>query len=412
MVEKKEIKRGVTRVLKAKKGSRRKKAEKRQAAAQALLDKLFELSPMARQVGVPFKNIGRAFSIVLILSFFLASSCAEGPSKEEGEGQDKKPREQASTKQRPSDTLQARLDSLNERIKKEPDNADLYAERAQVKQKQGRLDVAIDDIERALRIDSTRSELHRIKGELHFQKQEVKPSLEHYRKAVALNGENTDALIGLGDLFLATRDHQSAIDYANEALKVDEHLTRPYIIKGLVHQRTGDTTKAISSLQTAVELDPESHSGFLQLGYLMAAQDRDIAIDYYNTASRLEPRDPRPLYNKGIYLQRHGRPDRAIETYKELIDIDSGYVDAYYNIAFIHLEHKEAYRKGIEWFDKVLELTPRYHQALYNRGLCYEKLGKRDSAIRNYRNALEAKKDFSPAAKGLQRLEAAYRPGS
>jgi tetratricopeptide (TPR) repeat protein len=235
--------------------------------------------------------------------------------------------------------------------------------------------------------------------------------MEHYRKAIALDGDNTKALVGLADLYRATRQYQKAIDYANEALKVDQHLARPYTIKGLVHLQSGDTSKAISSFQTTVEMDPDNHSAYLQLGYLMASKDKDLAIDYYERASKIQPKDPRPIYDKGIYLQEHGYPDRAIETYKELIHVDTGYVDAYYNIGYINLVYKDRYREAIGWFNKALDLAPEYHQAIYNRGLCYENLEKRDSAITDYRTALRIKKgDYKPAARGLQRLGAEYRP--
>jgi tetratricopeptide (TPR) repeat protein len=345
-----------------------------------------------------------------LLIFLLLWGCGGEKSSDSSDGQKASKGTESSVPARyHRDSLQARLEGLNDRIKDDPQNGELYYERAKVKERLGRMDAALDDMDRALRIDSTRSDFHHRKGELHFRNENVKQALKHYRKAVALDGKNTDALIGMSELFLATRDHQKAIDYANEALKVDQHLPRPYTIKGLVHQRTGDSSKAISSLQTSVEMEPDNYAAYLQLGFLMADQDRDIAIDYYDRASKLQPEDPRPLYNKAFYLKEHGRPDEAIDTYKELIHVDTGYVDAYYDIGYIHLVQMGDYRKGIEWFNKALSLVPEYHQAIYNRGLCYEKLGKRDSAIRDYREALRIKSDFRKAAKGLQRLEAEYQ---
>ncbi len=85
-------------------------------------------------------------------------------------------------------------------------------------------------------------------------------------------------------------------------------------------------------------------------------------------------------------------------------------MDAYYNIGYVNLVYKDRYREAIDWFDKALELAPDYHQAYHNRGLCYENLGKRDSAIRNYREALRIQEgNFKPSARGLQRLDAEYR---
>ncbi len=352
----------------------------------------------------------RAF-LLLPLAFSLACSGGAEDKKEEwGKSSDGKKKGEVPAEYH-RDSLQKRLKELNEEIRSSPKNPDLYFERSGVKKRMGRIDPALDDIGRALRLDSTRSVFHQRKAALHFRQQDVKNAVKEYRKAIALDGENIEALVGLAEIYLATRQYQKAIDYANEALKVDQHHPRPYTIKGLVHQRTGDTAKAISSFQTTVEMDPENHSAFLQLGYLMAAQDRDLAIEYYNSASRIQPKDPRPVYNKGYYLQDQGEYDRAIETYKHLIhEVDSGYVDAYYNIGYIHLVYKDDPRKGLNWFDKALDLAPDYPEALYNRGLCYEKLGKRDSAIMDYRSALNEKEgNYRDAARKLQELGAEYR---
>ncbi|MFB6258986.1 MAG: tetratricopeptide repeat protein [Flavobacteriales bacterium] len=347
-------------------------------------------------------------SLLFLMGFFLVIGCGEKEKQASKGSPDKKKEEGLPAKYNP-DSLQKELEELNERIKKNPQNADLYYQRAGVKKRQGNIQLAIEDMKRALRIDSTRSDLHQRMGTLYFRNRNVKRSKKHFRRAIALDGENTKAYIGLADLYRATRQYQNAIDYANEALKVDPHLARPYTIKGLVHQQTGDTSKAISSFRTTVEMDPKNYAAFLQLGYLMAARDRDLAIEYYNTAHRLQPQDPRPLYNKAYYLKEHGRPDKAIKTYKELIGIDTGYVEAYYDIGHIHLVQKDDPRKGLEWFNKTIDLSPEYHQALYNRGLCYEKLGKKDSAIADYRKALRIKENFRLAAKGLQRLGAKYQ---
>ena len=344
----------------------------------------------------------RHFLFIFLTLFTACGNGEEGKTKEQGE--------KGSAGKSSIDSVSKRVKGLNKQIQEDPQNARLYYQRAGAFDDMGRTDKAMDDMERALDVDSTQSDFHdRIAG-LYFQKGKAKKAKDHYRRAVALDGDNTKALIGMAELFMATRQNQQAINYANEALKVDEHLPRPYTIKGLIHQRTKDTAKAISSFQTTVELDPENHSAFLQLGFLMAAKDREIALDYYNTASRIEPDDPRPLYNKGLYLQNHGRPDDAIRTYEELIEVDTGFVEAYYNIGYIHLVLKDSARKALDWFNKALNFKPKYYQALYNRGFCYEKLDQRDSAIRNYRKALRFKKNYRPAAKGLQRLDAPYNP--
>ena len=51
----------------------------------------------------------------------------------------------------------------------------------------------------------------------------------------------------------------------------------------------GDTAKAISSMQTAVEQDQQYYNAYMQLGILCAAQRNKLAVDYYKNALKVIP---------------------------------------------------------------------------------------------------------------------------
>ena len=47
------------------------------------------------------------------------------------------------------------------------------------------------------------------------------------------------------------------------------------------------------------------------------------------------------------------------------------------------------YQKAIEYYNKALELDPKYHTAWYNRGLCFNNLKKFDEAIESFKSCVK-----------------------
>ena len=190
----------------------------------------------------------------------------------------------------------------------------------------------------------------------------------------------------------------------NEALRTDPNLAKGYYLKGWIYKETGDTTRAISSIRTAVEQDPSFYDAFIQLGLLHAAIDDDLALQYYNTALELRPRSVEALYNKGMFAQEHGQDSLALACYDRIREIDPRNATAWYNAGWVRLEHLNDLEQAHADFDKAYRLLPGYHQAVFNRGVANERLGRLDSAAADYREALDLKPDFELAALGLQRL--------
>jgi len=84
--------------------------------------------------------------------------------------------------------------------------------------------------------------------------------------------ENTDGLLKLGELYFFVKQYENAFAKINQALKINENLAKAYYLKGNIYKEIGDTAKAISSLETAIEQDNKNYGAFLDLGLIYAAK--------------------------------------------------------------------------------------------------------------------------------------------
>jgi tetratricopeptide (TPR) repeat protein len=87
------------------------------------------------------------------------------------------------------------------------------------------------------------------------------------------------------------------------------------------------------------------------------------ALDSYDEALKLEPKNAELWYNKAKTFEKLDKPHEAIESYDEALRIDLNHVDAWYSRGMVMVnlgKNKEA----LECFDKALELNPDFEPAL------------------------------------------------
>lgn len=336
--------------------------------------------------------IRKLFTILTVFAFTLAiTSC--GDKEKTGE-----------TVHTPIDTTAAGLAELNKKILSDPNNPDLYHQRAQYYFKKSQdAQAAISDMGRALKLDSTKTAYYLTLSDLFFSVNQTGNAKQALEKAIEVDPKNIEAMLKLAELYLYVKKHQESIDYINMALKVDQYNARAYFMKGMNYKEIGDTAIAISSMETAVEQDPKYYDAYVQLGLLYATKKNPLAESYYNNALRVRPNSKEVLYNKGKFYQDMRNYEPAIATYSQLLKLDPGNKYAHFNSGVIQLELK-AYEDALKHFDTAIQIDPEYKEAYYGRGVTYEAMGDVKRAASDYGMALQIDPQYEPAFNSLRGL--------
>lgn len=339
------------------------------------------------------------FSLLLVVSF---SSCNEpGPTDitEEVSGNDIESGSENSS--------MAESDRITLEIRNNPKNAELYMDRAAAYAAEGMGALALEDVNRALLLQPENARFHAVKGELLYTQKQVEDAVASFEKALEYDPQNTDALLKMAEIKLLLRQYQECFDLANAALRVNDQLYMGYFIKGYAHYELGDSTLFVSSVQTALELNPDFFDGFVLLASYYSTLNSVLALDYYDSALAIRPEDDQALYGKALFLQNAGRVDEAMELYEYMVSLDPQNALAWYNQGFIWLEVHGEPQSAIPFFKKAAEVYPEYDDAHYNLGLCYERSGSIEKAKSQYEKALEANPQHELSANGLDRLSRA-----
>ncbi|PLX11504.1 MAG: hypothetical protein C0594_03590 [Marinilabiliales bacterium] len=341
------------------------------------------------------KHIFRSI-LLIVISGVLLFSCNEEKSKtNNGELS-----EAAS-----GDSIES-IEQISEQIRKNPENAPLFQKRAKLWIFQGNIAEAQNDISIALKLDSLKPEYYFDQAEFFIMKGESGKAKNSIEKCLSFFPDNTEALVKLSEIYMYVKNYKESLTILKKVEELDPNIAYTYFIKGIIYKETGDTVNAIDNLLITVNKEPEFYNAYVLLGMLSSDLGDTLAIDFYKTAIRIIPNSIEAHYNLGLFYQQNSRYLAAIDMYKKIInEIDSTYFPAYYNIAYIQLQHFKEYREALDYFNKALSLNPEYVETIYNIGLCYELLKDYDKARSFYNKALEKETNYDLAIQGLNRLD-------
>ena len=341
------------------------------------------------------------FTICLFLIALLAASCHNGGVKSTGsvKSVDSIP------SQHSGDTVTSKINYYTGIITSQPYNADAYWNRGKLEIVNKSYSPALADLAKAVMIDSTKPGYYYNLADVEFLMGHTHEARDAFQTCIRLDPKNTDAILKLAELYLYVEKYDEALTLINQALKVNQYIARAYFLKGMIYIEKHDTARAISSIQTAIEQNPDYYDAYIQLGLLFAGKGDGIALSYYNDATNLEPQNPESYYDKGMFYQFGGDYDNAIKTYQELLQVDSTYKNAYYNLGVIYNEDKTDYNTSLNYFNKAIKYDTAYYMAYYGRANSYEMLKQYPQALTDYAHAYRINPKFKEAERAYQKLK-------
>lgn len=297
------------------------------------------------------------------------------------------------------------LIELDEKINNDSENDKLYIERANYYLSINEVDSAFRDIFVAIDINNqdpghfiTLSDVYLVLG----NPDKCKDALT---KALKIEPDNKTAIQKLAELYLIVQDYDKTYETVNRALEVDNFNPVAYYIRGFAHLEQADTLAAIDALKMAVFQDQEFYDACLQLGLIFSALQNTLATEYFNTAINIRPESLEPYYNLGLYYQENGQIQKAISSYRMILEMQPNHANAIYNLGYINLVYVQDFEAAAGFFTEVIQIEPSYAGAFYNRGYAYEMLGKNNLAREDYKKTLEIKTNYTKAIEALNRLD-------
>jgi tetratricopeptide (TPR) repeat protein len=226
-------------------------------------------------------------------------------------------------------------------------------------------------------------------------------AVAEYRKAIALDPNDTRAHSNLGWVLQCQKKWDEAIAACRRAIELDPKDAIPHDILGIALMKKGQLDEAVAAYRKAIELDPKVIGPPRNLGDALGRQQKwNEAIAAYRQAIALDPKDAYAHNILGIVLEGEGQRDEAIACYRKAIQIDPKFVRAHNGLGRA-LEAKGQLDGAIAAYREAIRLNKDFPEAHSGLGTALVRQGRLDEAIAAFREAIRLKKDFAAAHNNL-----------
>ncbi|MEL6720087.1 MAG: tetratricopeptide repeat protein [Bacteroidota bacterium] len=301
-------------------------------------------------------------------------------------------------------TAYPEINELSQAIVANPNDANLYAQRAAMYYDVDGYDNAIADLKKAIALDSTQVDFYHLLADSYMDYFRSRLALETMEEAAKLFPDNDYTLLKLSEFQMILTKNQESLKTIDKVLRRDPRNSEAYFMMGMNFKDMGDTIRAINSFQEAVDYNSNMVDGWLQLGNLYTAIGDKLALNYYDNAIRVAPENIETHHAKAYYLANTlDDLDGALEIYKTINKLDPQYEEAYYNAGLLYLDLEKP-QEAHQQFDLAIKFSPTHIRAYFYRGLCNEFMGNIVAAKKDYEQALRMAPDYEAAQKQLDGL--------
>jgi tetratricopeptide (TPR) repeat protein len=297
------------------------------------------------------------------------------------------------------------VDKISQEIAKSPEDAELYALRSEAYSKEDLFGEAVQDAEKALKLDSTQLKYYRLLANAYFDNEQSRPATKTLERALEVFPEDTETALSLAEMYLIIQQYDKAIIKLDKLFKKQPQHPDGLFLKGMVYKEMGDTILAIEHFQAAVESDADMINAHIQLGELFTALKQPIAIKYFDNALVLDSTSYDALWKKADYYHANKNYTEAMVWYDKLIYHYPQNAEVQYNAGLMKME-EEDYEKAFWLFDNATKFEPTFGEAYYFKGEAAENLGKKEEAIQYYKEAVNLNERWGWAKEALKRLGA------
>lgn len=241
--------------------------------------------------------------------------------------------------------------------------------------------------------------------------------------ALRQNPEDVDVLLALTRIERAQRQYSQAKSYAERAQRLQPNRAAPWAELGRIAKAEGRTDDAVQLLEKARRLDatqPQVHMALADLheragnkveasnAYREAgtrygtAGDIETAVQAFDKAKKLTPRDAGILLQEGELYALAGQAEKAQNAYAAAKELTPNNAQVYQKLGELAQQVGEHNKAQVN-FEKAVNLQPQHGQANLKLGDIYLKDGRPNEAIPHLQQAHKSLPQHVGAGKALGR---------
>jgi len=191
------------------------------------------------------------------------------------------------------------------------------------------------------------------------------------------------------DSFQRNKVWQNDLTLCNDIIRKSPHKVRSYNNRGNAYGKLGESYKAISDYNKAIEMSPNYQEAYNNRGNTYFSLSKITqALSDFNMAIEIDPHYTDAYNNRGLLYSNQGNWPKAMADFNRAIDIAPNMHEGYGNRGNAFVKQGK-YVQAISDFSKAIEIDPNNENDYNNRGNAYAKLGKSPQALSDFNKAID-----------------------
>ncbi len=246
---------------------------------------------------------------------------------------------------------------LNDAIRLNAENIKAYIDRGYAKYMQSKNNDAINDLFFATEIDPTNPKAYYYLSLCYEQAGKLEVALQSVETALKYDKNYVDARFKAGYIAYDIDNFSLSVNHYLKLLKTDSLHKFGTINLGLAYSQIGKDDSAMFYYDKVIENYPKYYLAYNNKGYIYQKRNQyQKAIEFYNLAYQLKPSDTYSLWNRGDCFFELKEYQKAINDYKKVYELKSDYYNVLNSIGDCY-EKLNMKSKALEYYSKFKEAS-------------------------------------------------------
>ncbi len=194
-----------------------------------------------------------------------------------------------------------------------------------------------------------------------FQSENYQRAMEYFEISLTIDSLASPSTVDSMIIFNAgmsaerAKNYSKAIQYYNRAIEINYEAVSSYAYVANIKKELGDTAAFISTLEEGINKFPNDNARLmieLINHYLLSGQS-EKALTYLQKAIEADPQNHSFYFAEGTLFDKMGRLEDSKAAYEKAIEIKPDYFDAWYNLGVLY------YNKAVEMSKAANDIPPR-----------------------------------------------------
>ena len=271
----------------------------------------------------------------------------------------------------------------------EPNNEELYIQKANIYSKKDQHKKAIAVFKSAIKISDDCADLYSLIGMEYLFLDQFEQAKLNFMKCIELDIEDYSALYNIIYCFDFLEDTEGAINYLNKYLDKNPYSEVAWHQLGKQYRESMELEKAVTAFDFAIISDDSFIGAYIEKAKVLETLKRyEEAIENYKITIAIENSNPFALIQIGYCYQRLGNEDLALQFYYKAVDEDPALDKGWLRITR-YFTSKKDYLKALFYINKAIDIAAENATYWLLYSTINERLNKFEEAERGYKKSLE-----------------------